>query len=104
MLRVTYDISDTGKKVFDNLVFVDASEWKISNWWRALGFEVVPNQKIDTGESTDLIGRELKAFLSVVEFNGQKQNNIEYFIEPGPDGKAIVPQKPADAEPDDIPF
>ena len=104
MLRVTYDIGDTGKKVFDNLVFVKASEWKISNWWRALGREVIPDQQIDTGETSDLIGQQVKAYLSIVEFNGTKQNNIEYFIEPGPDGKAIVPAKPADAEPDDIPF
>ena len=104
MWRISYDIAGTGRKVFDNIVFVKTSEWKISSWWRSLGNEVIPDKQIDTGDSSDLIGRELKANLSIIEFNGQKQNTIEYFIEPGPSGQAIVPKKPVDDEPDDIPF
>jgi hypothetical protein len=105
MWRIQYDIEDTGKKVFDNLVFVKASFWKISNWWRALGHEVIPGQPIDTGEPEQHIGCQLRAHLTVEEYNGDQQNSIAYFIEPKPgDPPKIIVPRPVDPEPDNIPF
>ena len=105
MWRITYDVGETNRKVFDNIVFVKSSFWRISNWWRALGYEVVPGQSIDTGETTDHIGKSLKAHLTIREFNGDKQNDVAYFIEPAPaDGRAVMVPPQKKDEPDDIPF
>jgi hypothetical protein len=115
MWRITYDIEGTNKKVFDNLVFVAKSFWRISNWWRALGQEVLPGKELDTGQPEDHLGSEIKAHLTITEYNGEEQNDIAYFIEPGPtdvprssatDERAQmvpVPGKPK-PDPDNIPF
>jgi hypothetical protein len=104
MWHIKYDIGDTGKKVFDNLVFVKNSFWKISNFWRALGREVPPGKQIDTGEPEDLIGARIQAHLGIRVYNGDPQNEIMYFIEPT-SGKALVPAGPTPpTEPDNIPF
>jgi len=96
MWHVAYEIGDTGKKVFSNLVFVPETNWRISNWWRALGHEVVPGKELDTGEPEEHFGAQLKAHLSIVDYNGDKQNEIQYYIEPRP-GDAVK-------EPRAIPF
>jgi len=96
MWRISYDIGDGGQKVFSSLVFVQKSFWRISNWWRALGHEVVPDQEIDLPDPAKLIGAQLKAHLIVTEFNGIEQNEIAYFIEPK-EGEITK-------EPRDIPF
>jgi hypothetical protein len=107
MWRVTYEVEGTNRKVFDNLVFVKKSYWRISNWWRALGHKVVPGQDIDVGTASDHYGRTLEAHLVVEEYNGDPQNDIAYFIfakkEDAASG-AIVPAKKEEKEPDDIPF
>ena len=96
MWRVSYDIVSTDRKVFDNLVFVQKSFWRISNWWRALGNEVVPGKEIDLGEPETHLGKTLRAHLSIREYAGAKDNQVEYFIEPKP--------KSESDEPDSIPF
>jgi hypothetical protein len=107
MWRIQYAIEGTDKNVFDNLVFVPKSFWRISNWWRAIGNKLVPGQQIDTGEPEDHLGKPVEAHLSIREYNGIKDNQIDYFIEPRPDGTkgaplVVVPS--ADDEPSDIPF
>jgi hypothetical protein len=97
MWRITYDIGDTGRKVFNSLTFVQESAWRLSNWWRALGRKVIPKEVIDPGNPQDLIGAELQAHLVVTEYNGDPQNDIAYFIEPKP-GQVVA------KDPPDIPF
>jgi hypothetical protein len=104
MWHVKYEIGETGKKVFDNLVFVKNSFWKISNFWRALGREIIPGKQIDTGDPEDLIGARIKAHLGIREYNGDPQNEITYFIEPGPGGKSLIVNPNPSTEPDNIPF
>lgn len=107
MWKITYSVAGSDKKVFDNLTFTQKSFWRISNWWRALGNKLVPGEKIDTGEPEDHLGKPVEAHLSIREYNGAKDNQVDYYIEPKPDGTKsgplVVPPK-EDDEPQDIPF
>jgi hypothetical protein len=106
MWRLTYDIEGINRKVFDNLIFVPKSFWRVSNWWRALGNEVIPNQPFDTGEPEEHLKKTIRAHISIEQLNSGPDNKIDYYIEPKP-GEAALPAKsttPDDKEPDNIPF
>jgi hypothetical protein len=113
MWRVIYDVEGTNRKVFDNLVFVPKSFWKISSWWRALGHAIAAGQNVDSGEPEDHIGASLKAHLQTRDWGGVQQNEIAYFIEPNSPapqptrGEAASSRSPVAAQtgdPADVPF
>ena len=69
------------KNVFENLVFTAKSAFKITNFWRALGHDVKRGEPIEF-TAADLQGLSVRAYVSIRLYNGDKQNDVEYFIEP----------------------
>ena len=83
------------KNVFENLVFSTSSAWKISNFWRALGHNVKKGDPIEFG-GADVQGLEIRAYVSIREYNGDLQNQVDYFIEPD---EAELRKQPAPVPP-----
>jgi hypothetical protein len=80
------------KNVFTNLVFTENTARRVTNFWRALGNDVKEGDPLDFN-AIDVAGKSVRAYVSISLYNGDKQNNVEYFIEPDEPGlkKAVPP-------------
>jgi hypothetical protein len=83
------------KNVFTNLVFTEKTARRVTNFWRALGNEVKVGEPLDFN-AVDVQGRSVRAYVSISLYNGDKQNDVEYFIEPDEIGfkKSVPPPAP----------
>lgn len=83
------------KNVFTNLVFSKGTRRRLTNFWRALGNKVEEDEEVEFN-ATDVQGREVRAYVSISEYQGDKQNNVEHFIVPD---EAEVSRAPAPVPP-----
>jgi ureidoglycolate hydrolase len=72
---------ESKKNVFENVVFTPKTKRRVTNFWRALGHSCKDGDDVEF-ETADLVGEEIRAHVSVTEYNGDLQNDVEYFIEP----------------------
>jgi Protein of unknown function (DUF669) len=100
MFKLTWEIQSEdedlqGKKVFDNLVLVQNSLWRLKAMMKAFGFEIDDSEGADDieFEFEELLGKELQARLSVSAKQKDRKTGNEYpaknkiakFIIPGED-------------------
>ncbi len=69
------------KNVFENVVFSPASAWRVTNFWRALGHNVKKGDPIEFN-GADVQGLEVRAYVTISLYQGDKQNDVAYFVEP----------------------
>lgn len=98
--------------VFDNLVFTQSAAWKITEFMRAVGYEV-PTGTDAALEAYQCLGKTGEAQIGVRSYEGRDQNTVASYLasgvanplptkEPAPaKAKALEPAEIAD---DDLPF
>lgn len=69
------------KNVFTNVVFAAGSAFRVTNFWRALGHNVKKGDPIEF-DAADVQGREVRAYVILKKYQGDLQNDVDYFIEP----------------------
>jgi hypothetical protein len=89
---------ENGPLVFDNLVFLESTFWKIDEFRRATG------EKLEAGvtasfEAEDCIGRSGKAEFEVDIYDGRSRNKVVRYLE-----SVVPPTVNSNGEPTDIPF
>jgi len=72
-----------GRKIWDNLVKTDNSEWKFQNLFIACGYggdEVKNGGHVYVSDNGDeLLGKNLIVEVSTEEYNGEERNKIEKY-------------------------
>jgi hypothetical protein len=104
--------TSAGSYLYDFLVFIPNSFWKIDSFRAATGEDVAPEDDVEiTGD--DLIGRTGTVRLVVGEYNGKKRNKVAAWLAPKagrtpakttPAAKPAAQPQPKSIEDDDIPF
>jgi|SRR6516165_4188803 hypothetical protein len=99
MIELQLLIGENGPIVFDNLVFLENSTWKVDDFRRSTG-ETFPSGQIVSFEAEDCVDRSGRVELNIETFQGVERNKVErYIVERNGQNP---PAQPAD--PDDILF
>lgn len=79
MLKVEFDILgvEGDRKVWGNVVMVDAAMFKVKEFFNALGMDTSAVVEIDPME---LVGQQMKLRLGVKKYNGEDRNEIKRFM------------------------
>jgi len=95
MIELTLKIKD-GPTVYDYLVNVEESFWKLDNFRTSIGEEVKPGVPVDINPE-DFIGRRGTCLLYTDTYQGKKKNKVaDYvFVIAGP-GAVRQPSSPKD--------
>jgi hypothetical protein len=79
MIELKLRVEPSGALVFDHLVFMPNSFWKIDAFRVATGETVTPDEDVEI-LADDLIGRTGRARLVVEEYNGRKRNKVAAWL------------------------
>lgn len=95
MIELTLKIKD-GPTVYDYLVNIDESHWKLDNFLASVGLEVKPGVPVDLNPD-NLIGRHGTCLLYTDTWQGKKKNKVgDYvFVIAGPGAVTQSPTAPA---------
>jgi Protein of unknown function (DUF669) len=93
MIELTLKIKD-GPTVYDYLVNVPESSWKIDNFRASIGEEIKPGVPLDINPE-DFIGRRGTCLLYIDTYQGKKKNKVaDYvFVIAGPGASPPAPPK-----------
>ncbi|SRR5260221_1715896 len=78
MIELTLKIKN-GPTVFDYLVNIDESHWKMDNFLAAIGLEVKPGVPVDVN-ADQFIGRRGTCLLYVDTWQGKKKNKVGDYV------------------------
>ena len=88
MIELKLKVEPSGAVVFDHLVFLSNSFWKIDSFRAATGENVTPDEDVEI-IADELIGRTGRVRLVVEEYNGRKRNKVSAWLPPAkPSGSA----------------
>ena len=93
MIELTLKIKD-GPTVYDYLVNVEESLWKIDNFQASIGEEIKPGVPVDINPE-DFIGRRGTCLLCIDTYQSKKKNKVaDYvFVIAGPGAPPTAPPK-----------
>lgn len=100
-----------GPLIFDNLVFVEKSYWKIDLFRECTGEKLVPGQRV-VFNADDCIDRKGRVVLMIDVYQGRSRNKVDHYVLPSDSsappadaaGSARPTQKNEAGEPMEIPF
>ncbi len=81
--------TSAGSYLYDFLVFIPNSFWKIDAFRAATGDIVITDEGVEIN-AEDLIGRSGTARLTVEEYNGRKRNKVAAWITPTTEGESAA--------------
>ncbi|WP_038168498.1 DUF669 domain-containing protein [Verrucomicrobium sp. BvORR106] len=109
MIELKFEVileGDTpGPIIYDNLVFTENSAWKIDQFRRAIGENVVEGEEVEV-DADVFLGKRFRAFLKQEKDRNDssiKRNRVGSYLEPKPGDKTQAPAT-SGAEDDDLPF
>jgi hypothetical protein len=79
-----------GAILFDYLVFTESAAWKIDQFRRACGENIVEGKEVEV-EASDLEGKSVEAHLVIEEFKGKKRNKVGDYINPNAEKDGTEP-------------
>jgi len=99
MLKLRFE--HEGQWIFDNLIFAQATEWKISAFLKAFGFNYQEGQDVDVNDAIlhSLMSHQAMVQVSVDEYNGQKSNKVKAYLAPNKPADTLTPATPSQPAP-----
>jgi hypothetical protein len=95
MIELTLKVKD-GPTVYDYLVNVEESLWKIDNFQASIGEEIKPGVPVDINPE-DFIGRRGTCLLYTETYQGKKKNKVaDYVFVIAEPGEVKQPSSPKD--------
>jgi hypothetical protein len=79
MIELKLRVEPSGAILFDHLVFMPNSFWKIDAFRVATGEEVTPDEDVEV-IADDMIGRTGRVRLMVEEYKGRKRNKVAAWL------------------------
>lgn len=79
MIELKLRVEPSGAILFDHLVFMPNSFWKIDAFRVATGEQVTPDEDVEV-IADDLIGRTGRVRLMVEEYKGRKRNKVAAWL------------------------
>ncbi len=79
MIELKLKVEPSGAIVFDHLVFMPNSFWKIDTFRASTGENVTPDEDVEI-VADELIGRTGRVRLAIEEYNGRKRNKVAAWL------------------------